>query len=132
MAATIPDSFRDLFEKQAFANLATVMSDGTPQVSPVWVALDGEQVVVNSARGRVKDRNIRRNPAVALAISDPQNPYRHIAIRGRVVDVVEKGADEDIDRLAKRYLGQDKYPFRTPGEVRVIYRIEPTSVSMMG
>ena len=131
MSKEIPAAFRDLFEKKAFADLATLMPDGTPQVSPVWVDSDGRHVFVNSARGRVKDRNMRRNPAVALAISDPENPYRHLAIRGRVVEITESGADEHIDKLAKKYMGVDRYPFRASGEVRVIYKIAPASVSTM-
>jgi PPOX class probable F420-dependent enzyme len=132
MAAAIPDKFRDLLEKKAFANLATVMKDGAPQVTPVWFDWDGSHIRVNSAKGRIKDRNMRRSPRVALAILDPDNPYRHLAIQGRVVDVTEQGADAHIDALAKKYLGQDRYPGRTPGEVRVIYRIQPDRVAVMG
>jgi PPOX class probable F420-dependent enzyme len=134
MAKTeIPQSFDDVMrQKKAFAHLATLMSDGTPQVTPVWFDVEGGKVRVNTARGRVKDRNMQKNAAVALSILDPDNPYRHIAIRGRISNVTEEGADEHIDSLAKKYLGKDKYPFRRPGEVRVIYEIEPTSVSSMG
>jgi len=134
MATTqIPQSYDDLMvQKKAFAHLATLMPDGTPQTSPVWFDVAGGKIRVNSARGRVKDRNIRLNPAVALSILDPDNPYRHIAIRGRVTSITEQGADEHIDSLAKKYLGQDKYPFRGPDEVRVIYEIELVSVSAMG
>jgi PPOX class probable F420-dependent enzyme len=130
--ATIPESHKDLLQKKTFANLATVMSDGSPQVTPVWFDWDGSHIRVNSARGRVKDRNIDRSPRVALAILDPENPYRHVAIRGRVIDVTEKGADAHIDSLAKKYLGQDRYPGRKPGEVRVIYKIQPDKVATMG
>lgn len=130
--ASIPDTHKDLLQKKTFANLATVMSDGSPQVTPVWFDWDGSHIRVNSARGRVKDRNIRRSPRVALAILDPENPYRHLAIRGRVVDVTEQGADAHIDSLAKKYLGQDRYPGRKPGEVRVIYKIQPDKVGSMG
>jgi hypothetical protein len=87
---------------------------------------------VNTARGRVKDRNMKQNARVALSIVDPDNPYAHLAVRGKIVSATEEGADAGIDILAKKYLGQDKYPFRQPGEVRVIYEIEPTSVSGMG
>ncbi len=132
MAATIPDNFKDLVQKKAFANLATVMPDGSPQVTPVWFDWDGTHIRVNSAKGRVKDRNMRRAPKVALAILDPDNPYRHLAVRGRVVEVTEQGADAHIDSLAKKYLGQDKYPHRRPGEVRVIYKIQPERVAAMG
>ena len=131
MAAQIPDKFRDLFTKQAFAHLGTIMPDGSPQVTPVWVDLDAGFIRVNTAKGRVKDKNMRRNKNVALEISDPQNPYRHIAVQGQVVDITEQGADAHIDSLAKKYLGKDKYPGRAPGEVRVIYKITPTSSSGM-
>lgn len=131
MAEVIPERFLDLFEKRAFANLATLMPDGSPQVTPVWVDFDGARVIVNSARGRQKDRNIRRNPAVALAISDPGNPYRYLEVRGKVAEITEQGASEHIDRMAKKYLGVDKYPNRAPGEVRVLYRIEPLHVTFM-
>ncbi len=132
MAATIPDNFKDLFQKKAFASLATVMRDGSPQVTPVWFDWDGSHLRINSAKGRVKDRNMRRTPRVALAILDPDNPYRHLAIRGRVVEVTEQGADAHIDALAKKYLGQDRYPHRRPGEVRVIYKVQPERVAAMG
>ena len=87
---------------------------------------------VNSAKGRVKDRNMRRNPAVALSIVDPDNPYRYVGVMGRVTEITEQGGDAHIDRLAKKYLGQDRYPHRQPGEVRVIYKIAPERVSGMG
>lgn len=131
-AATIPNQYRDLFEKRTFAHLATLMPDGSPQVTPVWCDYDGTYVFVNSAKGRVKDRNMRRNDRVALAIVDPENPYRHLALRGKVAEITEEGADAHIDRLAKKYLGKDKYPFRRPGEIRVIYKIRPERVSTMG
>ena len=127
MAATIPSEFHDLFQKKAFASLATVMPDGTPQVTPVWVDYEGGRVIVNSARGRRKDKNMKVGASVALAIMDPDNPYRHLQVRGHVSEVTEQGADAHIDSMAKKYLGKDKYPFRQPGEVRVIYKITPTS-----
>ena len=131
--ATIPENFRDLLTtKKAFAHLATLMPDGSPQVTPVWIDFVDEKVRVNSARGRVKDKNISLHSQVALSITDPENPYRHIAIRGRVANITETGADPHIDAMAKKYLDQDTYPYRKPGEVRVIYDIEPTSVSVMG
>jgi PPOX class probable F420-dependent enzyme len=132
MAGVIPERYLDLFGKKAFANLATLMPDGSPQVTPVWVDFDGDRIIVNSARGRQKDRNIKRNPAVALAVSDPGNPYRYLEVRGRVVEIIEEGASEHIDKMAKKYLGVDKYPNRAPGEVRVLYRIEPLHVTFMG
>lgn len=132
MAEIIPEKYKDLFDKKAFANLATVMPDGTPQVTPVWVDYDGKHVLVNSARGRRKDKNMARNPAVALSILDPDNPYRYLEVRGRVVDITEEGADEHIDKMAKKYMGVDTYPYKRPQDVRVLYKIEPVKVSFMG
>lgn len=132
MPAKLPEDFLDLFSQTAFAHLATTMPDGTPQVTPVWCDYDGRRIVINSAKGRVKDRNMRRNPAVALSIMDPKNPYRYLAVRGRVVEITEEGADAHIDRMSKKYLNVDKYPYRTPTEVRVLYKIEPDRCSTMG
>ena len=132
MAEKIPEEFNDLFGKVAYANIATVMPDGTPQVTPVWFDYDGNYLRVNSAKGRVKDKNMRRNKNVALSIQDPDNAYRYLAVRGKVDEITEEGADAHIDSLAKKYLGKDKYPFRGPGEERVIYKIRPEKVSTMG
>jgi PPOX class probable F420-dependent enzyme len=125
--AKIPDQFRDLFEKKAFAHLATIMKDGTPQVTPVWCDYDGTHVRINSAKGRIKDKNMRRNKKVALSIQDPENPYRFIALRGEVVEIADN-ADDHINSLAKKYINQDKYPYKQPNEVRVIYKIRPDHV----
>jgi len=130
--AAIPEKYLDLFKKKSFAQLATLMADGSPQVSPVWVDYDGKHILINTAKGRTKDKNMRRDPRVGLDLMDPENPYRHLSVRGRVVDITEKGADEHIDKLTKKYIGQDKYPHRQPGEVRVIYRIEPKGAHVMG
>jgi PPOX class probable F420-dependent enzyme len=132
MAKSIPEKYADLLTKPAFANLATVMPDGSPQVTPVWVDFDGSHILFNSALGRVKDKNIRRDPRVSVAIQDPANPYRYLEVRGRVVEITEEGADEHINKLSQKYLGKPVYPFRQPGEVRVLYRIEPEHVSVMG
>ena len=132
MAATIPDKYKDLFNKVVFGHLATLMADGRPQVTPVWFDLDGSYIRVNSAKGRVKDKNMRRNKKVALSIADPDNPYRHVAVQGEVVEITEQGADAHINALAKKYLGKDQYPFRQPGEVRVMYKIRPDRVTQMG
>ena len=132
MPAAIPEKYHDLFQKKVFASLATLMPDGQPQVTPVWIEFDGKHVVVNSAKGRVKDRNMRRDPRVSMALIDPDNPYRHLQLQGRVVEITEDGADQHIDKMAKKYLGKDKYPFRKPDEVRVLYKIEPEKVSSMG
>lgn len=130
--AKLPSSHADILHKKAFAHLATLMSDGTPQVSPVWVDEKDGFVLVNSAEGRVKDKNMHRNPNVAVSVCDPDNPYRMLTIRGRVIEITREGAEDHIDKMAKKYLDKDKYPMRRPGEVRVIYRIEPESVSAMG
>ena len=127
MAMKIPDQFRDLFEKKAFAHLATIMKDGTPQVTPVWCDYDGTHVRINSAKGRIKDKNMRRNRKVAFSIQDPDNPYRFIAVRGEVVEIKDN-ADDDINALAKKYINQDKYPYKAPNEVRVTYKIRPDYV----
>ena len=127
----IPDSHVDLFKKKAFAHLVTLMANGNPQVTPVWIDYDGRDVVINTAEGRLKDKNMQRDPRVALSIIDPENPYRYVQVRGRVVEVTERGADAHIDALAKKYLDQDRYPFRRPGEVRVSYKILPESVQGM-
>jgi PPOX class probable F420-dependent enzyme len=108
------------------------MPDGTPQVTPVWFDYDGDHIIVNSAKGRQKDKNIKRNRRVALSILDPENPYRYLEVRGNVVDITEEGADAHIDKLAKKYLNQDRYPFRQPGEVRVMYKIKPEHTTKMG
>jgi PPOX class probable F420-dependent enzyme len=129
---TVPEKFLSILtEKKAFAHLATVMADGTPQVTPVWFLYKDGKFIVNTARGRVKDKNMTKNAAVALSIIDPENPYSHLAVRGKIVNATEQGADANIDSMAKKYLGQEKYPFGRPGEVRVIYEIEPTSVHGM-
>ena len=129
--AAIPENFKDLFKKKTFAHVATLMSDGTPHVSPVWCEYDGNHILLNSAKDRVKDKNMRRNKKVALSIQDPENPYRYIGVRGEVVEVTENGADTHIDQLAKKYTG-DVYKKRQPGEVRVTYKIRPDRTFTMG
>lgn len=133
MAGQIPEQYLDLFseQKKAFGYVATIMPDGTPQVTPVWVDYEGTHVIFNTAKGRVKERNLRRDGRVALVVSDPDNPYRYIQVRGRAV-LSEEGADAHIDKLAKKYLGMDKYPYRQPGEVRVIVHITPEAVQTWG
>jgi PPOX class probable F420-dependent enzyme len=126
-AEGIPTAYQDLFQKRAFAHFATLMPDGSPQVTPVWIDFDGEYVLVNTAQGRQKDRNVERDQRVALSIQDPENPYRYIQVRGPVVEITTDGADAHIDALSQRYLGKD-YGSRRPGEVRVIYKILPAEV----
>ena len=129
----IPEKFLDLVQsKKALANLATIMPDGSPQVTPVWFDYSNGAIRVNTAKGRVKARNMRQGAPVALAIVDPDNAYRYMQIRGRVKRITEEGTDAHIDALAKKYLGKDKYPWAQPGQVRVTYEIEPSSVSTMG
>lgn len=117
-----------LLRRPILAHIATVMADGTPQSTPVWIDTDGSSVVFNTAKGRVKHRNIVRNPAVAISLVDDENPYRMVEIRG-TAEVVEEGADQHIDAMAKKYLGEDTYPFRQPGEERVIVRVHPTRIA---
>jgi PPOX class probable F420-dependent enzyme len=129
--SVIPESHKDLLTSgKPLANLATLMADGSPQVNPVWFDFADGRVRINTASGRVKDRNMMRDPRVALAIVDEKNPYRHIQIRGRIVLRTEEGARAHIDRLAKKYRGLDVYP-GPPDETRVTYEIEPLSVSVM-
>jgi PPOX class probable F420-dependent enzyme len=132
MASTIPHEYLDLFQKKAFANFATLMPDGSPQVTPVWVDFDGTHVIVNSARGRQKEKNLQKNSRVALSILDPDNPYRYLEIRGKVDAITEEGADDHIDKMAKKYMGKDKYPYRRPDEVRVLFKILPSKTTQMG
>ncbi|MBI4469648.1 MAG: PPOX class F420-dependent oxidoreductase [Acidobacteria bacterium] len=132
MSNIIPEKYLDLFGKPAFGFLATLMPDGAPQVTPVWCDREGEDVLVNSAKGRRKDLNMRRDPRVAITIVDPVNPYRYVEIRGPVVEITERNADAHIDRLTKKYLNLDSYPHRRPDEVRVVYRIRPEHVAGMG
>ena len=133
MTATIPQNFQDLLTtKITFAHLGTVMKDGTPQVTPIWFSYDGTHILLNSARGRVKDRNMRARPHVALSILDPENPYRYLQIIGTITEITEQGGDAHIDALAKKYMDKDSYPFRQASEVRVIYKVRPDKVQTMG
>jgi PPOX class probable F420-dependent enzyme len=127
MEKLIPDEFLDLFHKRAFGHLATVMPDGSPQVSPLWVDFDGVYLIVNSEKGRQKDRNMRRDARVAIEVQDPENPYRFLLVRGKVVEITEKGAEESIDTLAVKYTGE-KYKYKNPDSPRVIYKILPEHV----
>jgi PPOX class probable F420-dependent enzyme len=129
--AKLDDAWKSVLQQPVLVHLSTLMPDGSPHSSPVWVDLDGNDIVINSAQGRVKDKNMRRDPRVALSVTDPSNPYKTLMVRGKVKDISTQGADDHIDRMAKKYLGKDKYPFRRPGEVRVIYHIEPQIVTSM-
>ncbi|MDR3537229.1 MAG: PPOX class F420-dependent oxidoreductase [Acetobacteraceae bacterium] len=131
--AEIPAAFQDLLSNpKAYAHLATIMKDGSPQVTPVWFDFANGKVRVNTAKGRVKARNMTEGSRVALSILDPDNAYRYLQVRGVVSHITEEGGDAHIDSLAKKYLGKDKYPFSQPGEVRVIYEIEPLATQTMG
>jgi PPOX class probable F420-dependent enzyme len=127
--AAIPDEAKHLFENKDFAHVATLNSDGSPQVSAVWVGLDGDLITFNTAEGRLKTKNLHRDERVAISIADQENPYENLIVQGKVVEMAQDGADDDIDALAKRYLGADSYPFRQPGEERVIVKIEPEKVN---
>lgn len=129
MAASIEPWTDLLTAKKTFAHIATLNPDGTPQVTPVWIDYKDGKVLVNSARGRVKVRNLTNGAPVAISITDPDNPYRYVQIKGTVVRVTEEGASAHIDAMAKKYLDKDKYPFAKPGEVRVLFEIEPTAAS---
>jgi PPOX class probable F420-dependent enzyme len=129
MAETL-DNWRDLLDsKKTFAHIATLNPDGTPQSTPVWIDYMNGKVLVNSAKGRVKARNLKPGAPVAISITDPDNPYRYVQIQGKVSRVTEEGATQHIDKMAKKYLDKDKYPWSKPSEVRVLFEIEPTVVS---
>ena len=123
MPSSFPASHLELFQKKAFGAFSTLMPDGSPQTTPVWVDYQNGEIWVNSAVGRQKDKNIRRDPRVGIAIGDPDNPYRYVEVRGRVKEITQDGADAHIDKMAMKYLGQAKYPYRQPGEQRVLYKI---------
>jgi PPOX class probable F420-dependent enzyme len=127
--AAIPDEAKHLFENKEMAHVATLNADGSPQVSAVWIALDGDLITFNTAEGRVKPKNLRRDGRVAISIAGEENPYENLIVQGKVVELTNDGADDDIDALAKRYLGADSYPFRQEGEERVIVKIEPEKVN---
>ncbi|MFX0209193.1 MAG: PPOX class F420-dependent oxidoreductase [Candidatus Hodarchaeota archaeon] len=122
---------KEIYPKKAFAHVATIGKDGSPQVSPVWIDFDEETGLIqfNTAKGRVKEKNLRRDKRVAISILDPDNPYSYVGIRGEVVEITERDADANIDKLAKKYLGLDKYPYRRPGEIRLVVKVKPISVA---
>ncbi|MDY7081682.1 MAG: PPOX class F420-dependent oxidoreductase [Halobacteria archaeon] len=128
-AKPIPDEFQDLFERKSFANFVTLMPDGSPHVTPVWVDYDGEHVLINTAEGRRKERNISHDPRVAVSILDPENPYRYLSVRGEVAEMEKDGAVEHIDKLAQRYMDVEEYPYKDQDEGdRVIVKIRPEHV----
>jgi PPOX class probable F420-dependent enzyme len=126
--ADLTPGVRALFEGKNFGHLATIMPNGSPQVSVVWVDVEGDNILVNTADGRIKPRNVRRDPRVAISIYDQDAPYKSAAIQGEVVEVREEGADENIHKLAKKYMGLDQYPNLKPGEQRLLFVIRPDKV----
>jgi PPOX class probable F420-dependent enzyme len=120
-----------LLQGKNFGYLATLMPDGSPQVTPTWIDTDGEHILVNTAFGRLKYENILRDPRVAVSVSDSANPYNMVAIRGKVIEHTANGAEEHIDKMAKKYMGLDKYPGRAPGEKRVLLKIKPSKIFHM-
>lgn len=132
MGVPIPPSVRQLFEGKNYAHVATLMKDGSPQVTPVWIDIEGDRIVVNTAEHRTKPRNVRRDPRVAISIVDQQNPYHGAFIRGRVVEITQDGAEEHIDRLARKYTGAQRYADHSPDRPRVLFYIEAEHIREMG
>jgi PPOX class probable F420-dependent enzyme len=129
--ASIPDSHQDLFEKPTFAHFATLTPEGVPHVTPVWIGYDAEtdRVLVNTARGRRKERNVARDPRVGVSMLDPDDPYRYCSVVGEVTALTEEGAEDHIDALAQRYMGVDEYPnYDADPGARVIVEIRPDEV----
>jgi PPOX class probable F420-dependent enzyme len=129
MALDLTDDQRAIIESPNFAYIATVNKDGSPQVTPVWIEHDGNYIVVNSEQKRLKVRNVKRDPRVSLNVAEAANPYHYLTIKGHVVEVTAEGGFEGIDRLAKKYIGQDKYPWNKPEDVRVQIRIAVDKIS---
>ena len=132
MSEKIEGKAREILEQPNFAHVATVRPDGTPHVTPVWVDVDDGHVVLNSAEGRVWPELAKRDPRVTITVQNHENPYEYVTIRGRVDDVIHEGADEHIDSMAQKYLGEEKYPYRQPGEERVMFRVRPEKVAVQG
>jgi PPOX class probable F420-dependent enzyme len=132
MADKLEGRVRELLEAPNFVAVATLDTDGTPDVKVVWADVDHDHVVLNSAEGRKWPKNLRRDPRVTVTVVNHENPYEYAVIRGRLAGDTHDGADENIDKLAKKYLDKDEYPFRQPGEQRVMFRIEPERVKLHG
>lgn len=132
MAIKLSDEHRKLIEGKNFAHIATVDENGEPQVTPVWIDFDGTHVLFNTEEKRAKTKRLRVDPRVAICVTNAENPYQYVEIRGKVVEMTTEGANEHIDKLAKQYMGKDKYPFHKPGDVRVIVKIEPEKAMGMG
>ncbi|SER74509.1 PPOX class F420-dependent oxidoreductase [Natrinema salaciae] len=127
--ASIPDDFHDLFEKKTFAHVATLTSDGLPHVTPVWIDYDADDdhLLVNTERGRQKERNVQNNPGVGVSMTDPDDPYRFVSVIGEVDEITTDGARAHIDELARRYMDVDEYPNPIETE-RVLLRIRADRV----
>lgn len=130
--SALPDKVKTMLQKPVFVHFATLTKDGSPHVAPVWVDVDGDTILINSAVGRFKDKNVRADARVALSCTDPTNSYQAIMIRGRVKEITTEGAEEHIDKMAKKYMGKDVYPNHSAAEPRVIYKIEADKISTMG
>jgi PPOX class probable F420-dependent enzyme len=125
-------SIRSLFENKNFAFVATSMKDGSPQITPTWVDVEENLILINTALGRLKQKNLKRDPRIAVAVADNNNPYEMVTVRGEVIEqVTGEAAEIHIDKLAKKYIDKDKYPGRAPGERRVLLKIKPTKVFHM-
>lgn len=121
---------KNLFEDKNIAFVATIMKDGSPQITPTWIDIQGNEILINTALGRVKQKNVTRDPRIAVSIVDRNNPFHMVTLRGEVIDqITGELADNHIDKLAKKYLDKEKYPFRAPGEKRVILKVKPTRVA---
>ena len=132
MAQTLSTKARELIARPVLASLSTVGPGGSPQITPLWIDLDGDDLLFNTAEGRVKARNMRRDPRVAVSVIDPDDPYNVVALRGTVVDITTQDADAHIDALAHKYLGVDAYPRRQEGEVRIKVRVRPDHIALQG
>ena len=124
----ITEPIAKLLQDRNFAFLSTLMSDGSPQVTPTWIDVEDDVVLINTAEGRIKHKNISKDPRVAISIVDRNNPYNMVTIRGKVIQQTNQDADEHIDKLAKKYLGVDRYPGRSPNEKRIILKIKPEKI----
>jgi PPOX class probable F420-dependent enzyme len=129
-ATTLSEKARQLIARPVLASLTTLAADGSPQVTPIWIDRDGDDLLFNTAQGRVKARHMAHDPRVAVSVVDPDDPYNVVALRGTVTDITTEGADEHIDALAKKYLGVDTYPMRQEGEVRIKVRVRPDRIAM--
>lgn len=132
MGIPIPPAVRQLFEGKNFAHVATLMKDGSPQVTLVWSDIDGDRIIVNTAEHRAKPRNVRRDPRVAISIADQQRPERAAFIRGRVVEITREGAEDHIDKMARKYRGDERYMDHSPDRPRVLLYIEADHIREMG